>query len=99
MVLHHVAQRAGGVVVAAAAAFHAEVFRAGDLDVADVFAVPERLEDGVGETQHHQVLCGFLAEIVVDPIGVPLFERGVDDFVEMPGGGEIGAERFLDDHA
>ena len=99
MVLHHVAQSAGSVIITAATAFHAEVFGAGDLDVADVLAVPERFEDGVGETQHHQVLRGFLAEIVVDPIGVPLFKRGVDDFVEMPGGGEIGAERFLDDHA
>jgi hypothetical protein len=70
VVLHHVAQGAGLFVITAAAAFHAEVFRAGDLDVADVFAVPERFENRVGETQDHEVLRGLLAEVVVDPIGV-----------------------------
>jgi hypothetical protein len=36
---------------------------------------------------------------VVDPVGVALLEGGVDDFIEVAGGGEIGAEGFLDDDA
>ena len=65
----------------------------------DVVAVPERLEDGVGEAQHHEVLRGLLAEVVVDPVGVLFLEGVVDDLVEVAGGGEVGAEGFLDDHA
>ena len=36
---------------------------------------------------------------MVDPIGVGLLERVVDDLVQMLGGGEVGAEGFLDDDA
>ena len=99
MVLNHVAQRAGLLVVAASTALHAEVFGTGDLDVADVFAVPERFENRVCETQHHQVLRGFLAEVVVDPVSVPLLEGLVDDLIEVLRGLEVGAKRLLDDHA
>ena len=34
----------------------------------DMVAVPERLEDAVGEAQHQDVLDRFLAEEVIDPI-------------------------------
>ena len=99
VVLDHVAQGAGGVVVAAAAAFHAEVFGAGDLDVIDVTGVPVGFEDGVGEAQDHDVLGGFLAQVVVDAVGV-LFGEGVGDgFVEAAGGGEVFAEGFFTDDA
>lgn len=61
VVLDHVAEGACGVVVAAAAAFHAEVFCAGDLDLLDESAVPEGFEDVVGEAHDHDVLGGFFA--------------------------------------
>ena len=96
--MHHVAQRAGRVVVTAATTFHTEVFRAGDLHMADVLAVPKGLENGVGKAQHHQVLRGFLAEIMVDAIGVAFLEGCVDDLIEMSRGGEVGAEGFFDNH-
>ena len=50
VVLHHVADRAG-LVVERAAALHAEVLGHGDLHALDVVAVPERLEEGVGEAE------------------------------------------------
>ena len=98
MVLHHVAQRAGGVVVAAAAAFHAEVFGAGDLHVVDVAAVPVGLKDGVGKAQHHDVLRGFLAQIVVDAVGVLFGKGGGHHRVQALRGGEVFAKRFLTHH-
>ena len=73
MVLDHVAQRAGSLVVAGAA-FDADVLRGGDLDVVDVVAVPDRLEEGVGEPQRHEVLDGLLAEVVVDAEDLRLLE-------------------------
>jgi hypothetical protein len=44
------------VVVVAAAALHSGRLRDGDLDMVDIAADPDRLEDTVGETEHHDVL-------------------------------------------
>lgn len=98
MVLDHVTQSTCGVVVATATTFHAEIFSAGDLDVIDVTRVPIGFEDRVGEAQNHDVLGGFLAQVVVDSIGVFFVERVGDGFVESTGGGEVFAERFFADH-
>jgi hypothetical protein len=55
MIGNHVTQRAGGLVKTAAM-LHAHSFRGGNLHVIDVVAIPQRLDDVVGETKHHQVL-------------------------------------------
>ena len=73
VVLHHVAQRAGLLVVARAGA-DPFLLGHGDLDVVDVLLVPERLEDRVAEPHDHDVLDGLLAEVVVDPEDLSLVE-------------------------
>ncbi len=73
MVLHHVAQRAG-VVVIVAAALQPDRLGDGDLHVIDDIAVPQPLEDRVGEAQRQQVLHRLLAEVVVDAEGLRLGE-------------------------
>ena len=98
MVLHHVAERAAGFVIRSAL-LDAERLGGGDLDVVDVAVVPERLEDRVGKAQHHDVLRGFLPEIVVDAIRVLFAEDAGDHFVERVRRREIGAEGLLHDHA
>ena len=67
MVGHHVAQCAGFVVIAAAL-FHAHGFRHRNLYVIDVAAVPDRLENSVGEAQSQNVLNGFFAQVVIDAV-------------------------------
>ena len=52
MIGDHVAEGAGGFVKAAAM-FDADGFGGGDLDVVNVIAIPERLENGVGEAEDH----------------------------------------------
>ena len=65
----------------------------------DVARVPERLENRVGKPQHQDVLRGFLAEEMIDPVGL-LFGEGIaHDAIELARRGEIGAERFFDDDA
>ena len=54
-----------------------------DLHVVDVVAVPDRLEDAVGEPQHQDVLHGLLAEVMVDAIDLMLGKDLVDPFVEF----------------
>ena len=65
VVLHHVAQCAGLVVVGDAI-FEADGFGHRDLHVVDMGGVPQRLVERVGKAQRHQVLHRLLAEIVVD---------------------------------
>ena len=98
MVRHHVAQRAGRVVIAAAAA-DGERFRDRDLHMVDMVAIPDRLEQSVGEAQHHDVLHRLLAEIMVDAENLVFFENAEQLLIERARGGEIGAERLLDDDA
>ena len=56
------------MIEVAAAAFHADGFGHRDLHVVDVAAVPDRLEDSVGEAERHDVLHGLFAEIVIDAV-------------------------------
>jgi hypothetical protein len=73
VILQHVAHGAGGVVVAGAPA-HALRLGHGDLHVVDVVAVPDRLDQGVGEAEHQQVLHRFLAEVMIDAVNLVLVE-------------------------
>jgi hypothetical protein len=73
----------------------AEFFLHGDLHMVDVIAIPDRLEHAVGKAQHQDVLDGFLAQVMIDPVDLML----VDDFQEFGvqefGRGKVGAERFF----
>ena len=67
--MHHVAQRAGRFVEGCAA-LDAEGFRGGDLDVIDVVAIPDGLENSVAEAEGEDVLDGFFAEIMIDAVNL-----------------------------
>ncbi len=82
VVLHHVADRAD-LLVEGAAALHAEALGHGDLHAVDVVAVPDRLEEGVGEAEVDEVLHRLLAEEVVDAEHRGLRERRVQRAVEL----------------
>ena len=96
VVLEHVAQHADRVVVRRPMA-DGQVLGGRDLHVVDVVAVPDRLEDAVGESQHQHVLHRLLAQVVVDAIDLVLGKDVVHLAVEFAGAGQIGAEGFFDD--
>ena len=62
-------------------------------------AVPQRLEQRVGEAQRQQVLHRLLAEIMVDPEDSVLGENLADRIVDLAAGCEIAAERLFEHHA
>jgi hypothetical protein len=98
VVLDHVAEGAGFLVVGAAA-FDADGFGGGDLDVIDVLAIPEGFEDGVAEAEGEDVLDGFFTEVVVDAVELVFGEAFVEGGFEFAGGAVVVAEGFFDDEA
>ncbi len=94
MVLHHVAHRPG-VVVVAATVLHAKGLVDADLHMVDVRRAPDRLEQRIGEAQGHQVLHGFLAQVVVDAEHPRLVEHPADGLVDRPRRVQRMAQRFF----
>ena len=91
MVLDHVPE-GPGLVVVAGPALDPEAFRHGDLDALHQVAVPQGLEDGVGEPEDQEVPDGFLAQVVVDPVDLGFVEIAVDLLVEGDGRVQVFAE-------
>ena len=91
-------QRAGLLVVGAAA-LHADGFRAGDLHVIHVAAIPQRLEDAVAEAEGQDVLDGFLAQVMIDAVDLGFVEDFVQAVAEFARTGEVVSEGLLDDQA
>ena len=95
MVLYHVFHGAGGVVVGGPA-FEGEAFQPADVDPLDVHGVPDRLEDPVEEPQGDDPADELAGQEVVDPEDHRLGQLDAQDLVEVPRGGQVGAEGFLD---
>ena len=68
-----------------------------DLNVVDIVAIPQGLENGVSESEEQNVLGGFLSKVVVDAIDLVFAENVLDLVVERARGGEIAAERLFYD--
>ena len=65
----------------------------------EIARVPERLENRVREAQDENILRSFFPEKMIDAVGLLFGKRTTHDAIEFARGGEIGAERFLDDDA
>lgn len=61
----------------------------------DLIVAPHRLQQGVGEAQGHQVLHGFLAQVVVDAKYLVFFEHCANRFVDGGGRGQRVADRLF----
>ena len=96
VVLEEVAARAG-LLVERAAVLDADRLGDRDLDMVDVAAVPDRLEDPVAEPEDQQVPDRLLPEVVVDAVDLRLAEDLADLAVQADRRVEVVAERLLDD--
>ena len=98
VVLHHVAQRAGLIVVTGPGA---DPFFLSDRDlhVVDVLLIEQRLEEAVGEAEHQDVLNGLLAEVVIDAVDLAFVEHAGDRVVDGHRAREVASDRLFDDHA
>ena len=98
MVLHHVAQGAG-VVVERPAFFHPQVLGHRDLDIGDVLAPPQGLEQRIAKPHGKQVLHRWLAQVVVDTEHLPLGQHLPHRLVDGPVGRQVMAQGFFQHHA
>ena len=73
MVLDHIAQRPGMVVVVTAV-FYAHLFGHGDLYMIDVAPVPNRFKKGIGKAKGQDILDRIFAQIMVNTIHLRLFK-------------------------
>ncbi|MCY1173104.1 hypothetical protein D9M73_132550 [compost metagenome] len=94
VVLQHVANSPGAIVVGTAV-FYAQCLANADLDMVDLVVAPHRLQQGIGKTQGHQVLHGFLAQVVVDAEHLSFFEYRANGFIDGSGGFQGMADRFF----
>jgi hypothetical protein len=97
VVLDHVAQ-GPGVIVIAGAALQGDRLVPDDLHPLDVLGVPDGLEDPVGEPQPEDVLDGLQAQEVVGPEGRRLPEAAAQELVEGACLGQVAPERLLHHH-
>ena len=95
---HHVAKRAHRLIEAGPLA---EAQRLGhvDLHVVDEVAVPDRLEQAVGEAEGEDVLRRFLAEEVIDAEDLLLAEDLVQFRIQSHRALQVRAKRLLHDDA
>ena len=82
MVLDDVAQRPRLVVVGPTK-LNSDLLSRRDLHRIDQVAVPDRLEDRVGEPEGEDVLDRLLAQVVVDPVDGVFVEDFLHDLVEL----------------
>ena len=95
---HHVLVGTGGLIKTRTLAKR-QCFRDINLHILDEVAVPDRLEDAIGESEHEQVLNRFLTQVVIDAIDLAFVENLVDLPAEFVGALPVDAKRFLDDDA
>src|SRR5258708_33916392 len=94
MVLHHISQRAGALIVPSPV-FDPELLTSRDLDMINITVVPQILEKSIRKSEHHNVLGRFFAQIMVDAEGVLLSEPVVDHTVKPLPLLEVISERFV----
>src|SRR5271163_1293145 len=98
MVLDDVADRSG-LIVEAAAALDAKIFRHGNLHALDVVAVPERLHERVGEAEDDHIVYRPLSQVMIDPEDRSLIELPQKNLIQMSRRLQIVTERLFDDDA
>ena len=96
VVLDHVAHGSDAVVIPGAES-DAFLFGGGDEDALDEVAVPDRLEQRVGEAKREHVLDGVLGEVMVDAEDLLFLERRRKLGVELARRRKVVSERLLDD--
>jgi hypothetical protein len=63
--------------------------------VIDVAAIPNRFEYAVGEPEHQDVLHGFLAEIMINAVDLPIFQGFIQFYIQGTRRFHVVSERLF----
>jgi len=96
MVGQHVAQGAG-VFVKTATCLDPDGFSRSDLHMVNVMIVPEGFEKPVGETADQNILDGFLAQVMVNPVDLLLAHDIEQALIQCLSCLHVRAKRFFND--
>ena len=98
MILYHVADSAGFFVIFGART-NAQALRNDNLYVVNVFLIPERLEDTIGEAEREKVLYRLFSHIMIDTVRLTFMENASDFAVELLGRGQVAPKGLFDHNA
>ena len=91
-------RRCASRLVKRSAPLYADRFRRCNLHMVDAVAIPDRLEDAVGETKRHDILDCVLAEKVVDAENLVLMQRAQDLRIQSARRIQAMSERLFNHH-
>ena len=83
MVLEHISNRTI-IVIVGGAVVYPQGFRYCYLDIVDITVVPERFKNHICKTQGHQILDGFLAKIMINPVHLIFPEYREQFIIDFP---------------
>src|SRR5260221_2689167 len=98
VILDHIRKGAGAVIVSPPLT-HTNLFRHADLNMVDIFIIPQRFKNIIGKPKGHDILDHLLPKIVIDMIDLFFFKPFVQIPVELTGGIEVGAKRLFHNNA
>src|SRR5574337_114793 len=76
--------------------YDTHLFGDGDGHAVHVTAIPYGLEEWIGKAKRQNILHSFLAQIMVDPEDLRFGKAVCEDTVQLAGGFQVIADRFLD---
>ena len=97
MVLDHISQGADLVIIGGASP-DSFCFTDGNLDMIDVFAIPDRLEHAIGEAQHHQILNRLFSQIMINAKDLRFIEHLCERRIDLFRGFKIVSDRLFYNH-
>src|SRR5689334_6391643 len=79
--------------------FYAQRFCHSNLNMVDITAIPNRLEDTVRKPKYQDVLHGFFTEIMINAVDLVLLYELQKVMVQLPRRSQVVPERLLNDEA
>ena len=83
MILQDVPECSRSVVVTSSARFNTLILGHRDLYMVDVMPIEQRFEDRISESKQQDILNGFFAQVMVDPIDLRFVEQTVQPRAEL----------------
>ncbi|MNP67919.1 hypothetical protein D3C76_1638080 [compost metagenome] len=85
------------MIVIASTFFNTDGFAQRNLNIGNMFIVPQRLKEGVGKPNDFNILHHFFAKVVVNPVNLLFLEYLIQLFVQLLSRQQVVAEWLLDD--